>query len=74
MHTVLLMEYGRVYTMGRNSEGQLGVGHTNGVEQPTLVEFITHRTVVVNTMSLKQFILNKVFVLNRIANAMTKVQ
>nr|XP_036233281.1 serine/threonine-protein kinase Nek8 isoform X2 [Bactrocera oleae] len=46
VHTILLMENGSVYTMGRNSEGQLGVGHTNSVEQPTLVKFIAHRTII----------------------------
>ncbi|CAD6991970.1 unnamed protein product [Ceratitis capitata] len=46
MHTVLLVEKGLIYTMGRNIEGQLGAGHTNCVEQPILVDFIKHRTIV----------------------------
>ncbi|XP_054725960.1 serine/threonine-protein kinase Nek8 [Anastrepha obliqua] len=46
MHTVLLVESGRIYTMGRNAEGQLGVGHTSEVDRPTLVEFIKHRAIV----------------------------
>lgn len=61
MHTVLLVEKGLIYTMGRNIEGQLGAGHTNCVEQPILVDFIKHRTIVVRATYIQyicKFILN----------------
>nr|XP_046195774.1 probable E3 ubiquitin-protein ligase HERC1 [Oncorhynchus gorbuscha] len=36
-HTLVLSSTGEVYTWGSNSEGQLGLGHTNHVREPTLV-------------------------------------
>ncbi|KAL4641964.1 putative E3 ubiquitin-protein ligase HERC1 isoform X1 [Arapaima gigas] len=36
-HTVALSSTGDVYSWGSNSEGQLGLGHTNHVREPTLV-------------------------------------
>ncbi|XP_036391158.1 probable E3 ubiquitin-protein ligase HERC1 isoform X2 [Megalops cyprinoides] len=36
-HTLALSSTGDVYTWGSNSEGQLGLGHTNHVREPTLV-------------------------------------
>ncbi|XP_056135403.1 probable E3 ubiquitin-protein ligase HERC1 isoform X2 [Lampris incognitus] len=36
-HTLVLSATGDVYTWGSNSEGQLGLGHTNHVREPTLV-------------------------------------
>uniref|UniRef100_A0A668SQ94 HECT-type E3 ubiquitin transferase n=1 Tax=Oreochromis aureus TaxID=47969 RepID=A0A668SQ94_OREAU len=36
-HTLVLSSTGDVYTWGSNSEGQLGLGHTNHVREPTLV-------------------------------------
>ncbi|XP_028298817.1 probable E3 ubiquitin-protein ligase HERC1 isoform X3 [Gouania willdenowi] len=35
-HTLVLSSSGDVYTWGSNSEGQLGLGHTNHVREPTL--------------------------------------
>ncbi|XP_062242430.1 probable E3 ubiquitin-protein ligase HERC1 isoform X5 [Platichthys flesus] len=35
-HTLVLSSTGDVYTWGSNSEGQLGLGHTNHVREPTL--------------------------------------
>lgn len=36
-HTLVLSSTGEVYTWGSNSEGQLGLAHTNHVREPTLV-------------------------------------
>ncbi|XP_017947877.1 probable E3 ubiquitin-protein ligase HERC1 isoform X2 [Xenopus tropicalis] len=36
-HTLALSASGEVYAWGSNSEGQLGLGHTNHVREPTLV-------------------------------------
>ncbi|XP_054985114.1 probable E3 ubiquitin-protein ligase HERC1 [Sorex araneus] len=36
-HTLALASSGDVYAWGSNSEGQLGLGHTNHVREPTLV-------------------------------------
>ncbi|XP_032830981.2 putative E3 ubiquitin-protein ligase HERC1 isoform X4 [Petromyzon marinus] len=36
-HTLVLASTGDVYAWGSNSEGQLGLGHTNPVREPTLV-------------------------------------
>ncbi|KAL9651354.1 hypothetical protein ABK040_001306 [Willaertia magna] len=38
-HTILLTTEGKVYVFGRNTEGQLGLGHFNNVWQPTLLTF-----------------------------------
>ncbi|KAM7405656.1 hypothetical protein PAMP_000090 [Pampus punctatissimus] len=35
-HSLVLSSTGDVYTWGSNSEGQLGLGHTNHVREPTL--------------------------------------
>lgn len=47
-HSVFLVEGGYVYTMGRNKEGQRGIRHCKPVEQPTLVEAIRARYIVVS--------------------------
>ncbi|KTF84357.1 hypothetical protein cypCar_00021780, partial [Cyprinus carpio] len=36
-HTLALSSTGDVYAWGSNSEGQLGLGHTNHVREPTLI-------------------------------------
>nr|XP_014345328.1 PREDICTED: probable E3 ubiquitin-protein ligase HERC1 [Latimeria chalumnae] len=36
-HTLVLSSLGNVYSWGSNSEGQLGLGHTNPMKEPTLV-------------------------------------
>ncbi|XP_024118845.1 probable E3 ubiquitin-protein ligase HERC1 isoform X2 [Oryzias melastigma] len=36
-HTLALSSTGDVYAWGSNSEGQLGLGHTNHIREPTLV-------------------------------------
>ncbi|XP_043933675.1 probable E3 ubiquitin-protein ligase HERC1 isoform X2 [Protopterus annectens] len=44
-HTVALSSTGDVYAWGSNSEGQLGLGHTNHVREPTLVTTLQGKTV-----------------------------
>uniref|UniRef100_A0A3Q3XB61 HECT-type E3 ubiquitin transferase n=1 Tax=Mola mola TaxID=94237 RepID=A0A3Q3XB61_MOLML len=39
-HTLVLSSTGDVYTWGSNSEGQLGLGHTNHVREPTVVTML----------------------------------
>ncbi|XP_068597946.1 probable E3 ubiquitin-protein ligase HERC1 [Brachionichthys hirsutus] len=39
-HTLALSSTGDVYTWGSNSEGQLGLGHTNHVREPTIVTML----------------------------------
>ena len=36
-HTILLTENSRIYSMGRNTFGQLGLGHNHDISSPTLV-------------------------------------
>ncbi|XP_053720543.1 probable E3 ubiquitin-protein ligase HERC1 isoform X1 [Synchiropus splendidus] len=44
-HTVVLSSTGDVYTWGSNSEGQLGLGHTNHVREPTLVTVLQNKNI-----------------------------
>uniref|UniRef100_A0A8D3C2G8 HECT-type E3 ubiquitin transferase n=1 Tax=Scophthalmus maximus TaxID=52904 RepID=A0A8D3C2G8_SCOMX len=44
-HTLVLSSTGDVYTWGSNSEGQLGLGHTNHVREPTLVTALQDKTI-----------------------------
>lgn len=53
-HSVFIIEGGYVYTMGRNKEGQRGIRHCNPVEQPTLVEAIRARYIVVSELKKNQ--------------------
>ena len=36
-HSLAITAEGRLYTWGKNSQGQCGLGHTDDVLQPTLV-------------------------------------
>lgn len=38
-HTFFLTESGKLYAMGKNEKGQLGLGHTNTVYEPVLVPY-----------------------------------
>lgn len=49
-HSVFIVEGGYVFTMGRNKEGQRGIRHCNPVEQPTLVEAMRARYIVVGSL------------------------
>ncbi|XP_057693786.1 probable E3 ubiquitin-protein ligase HERC1 isoform X7 [Corythoichthys intestinalis] len=42
-HTLVLSSTGDVYTWGSNLEGQLGLGHTNHVREPTLVTVLQNK-------------------------------
>ncbi|XP_041442593.1 probable E3 ubiquitin-protein ligase HERC1 isoform X2 [Xenopus laevis] len=44
-HTLALSASGEVYAWGSNSEGQLGLGHTNHVREPTLVTALQGKNV-----------------------------
>ncbi|MXQ86267.1 hypothetical protein E5288_WYG006562 [Bos mutus] len=44
-HTLALASTGDVYAWGSNSEGQLGLGHTNHVREPTLVTVLQGKNV-----------------------------
>ncbi|CAL8352432.1 unnamed protein product [Merluccius merluccius] len=44
-HTLVLSSTGDVYTWGSNSEGQLGLGHSNHVREPTLVTALQGKNV-----------------------------
>ncbi|XP_053573265.1 probable E3 ubiquitin-protein ligase HERC1 isoform X6 [Bombina bombina] len=44
-HTLALSSTGDVYAWGSNSEGQLGLGHTNHVREPTLVTALQGKNV-----------------------------
>ncbi|XP_029961368.1 LOW QUALITY PROTEIN: probable E3 ubiquitin-protein ligase HERC1 [Salarias fasciatus] len=44
-HTLVLSSTGDVYTWGSNSEGQLGLGHTNHVREPTLVSVLQGKNI-----------------------------
>ncbi|KAJ7398001.1 hypothetical protein BTVI_128929 [Pitangus sulphuratus] len=44
-HTLALSSTGDVYAWGSNSEGQLGLGHTNHVREPTLVTVLQGKNV-----------------------------
>ncbi|KAJ8417270.1 hypothetical protein AAFF_G00284970 [Aldrovandia affinis] len=44
-HTLALSSVGDVYTWGSNSEGQLGLGHTNHVREPTLVSTLQGKNI-----------------------------
>ncbi|XP_055971788.1 probable E3 ubiquitin-protein ligase HERC1 [Sorex fumeus] len=44
-HTLALASSGDVYAWGSNSEGQLGLGHTNHVREPTLVTVLQGKNI-----------------------------
>ncbi|XP_005987770.1 probable E3 ubiquitin-protein ligase HERC1 isoform X3 [Latimeria chalumnae] len=44
-HTLALSSTGDVYAWGSNSEGQLGLGHTNHVREPTLVTALQAKSI-----------------------------
>lgn len=44
-HTLALSSNGDVYAWGSNSEGQLGLGHTNHVREPTLITVLQGKNV-----------------------------
>ncbi|KAG8440199.1 hypothetical protein GDO86_006116 [Hymenochirus boettgeri] len=44
-HTLALSAIGEVYAWGSNSEGQLGLGHTNHVREPTLVTILQGKNI-----------------------------
>ncbi|XP_030232116.1 probable E3 ubiquitin-protein ligase HERC1 isoform X5 [Gadus morhua] len=44
-HTLVLSSTGEVYTWGSNSEGQLGLGHTNHVREPTLATALQGKSI-----------------------------
>uniref|UniRef100_A0A3Q2L5Y8 HECT-type E3 ubiquitin transferase n=1 Tax=Equus caballus TaxID=9796 RepID=A0A3Q2L5Y8_HORSE len=44
-HTLALASNGDVYAWGSNSEGQLGLGHTNHVREPTLVTVLQGKNI-----------------------------
>ncbi|KAI3377882.1 hypothetical protein L3Q82_008463 [Scortum barcoo] len=44
-HTLVLSSTGDVYTWGSNSEGQLGLGHTNHVREPTVVTVLQGKNI-----------------------------
>ncbi|XP_066448386.1 probable E3 ubiquitin-protein ligase HERC1 isoform X1 [Eleutherodactylus coqui] len=44
-HTLALSSAGEVYAWGSNSEGQLGLGHTNHVREPTLVTALQGKSI-----------------------------
>ncbi|TRY89480.1 hypothetical protein DNTS_016060 [Danionella cerebrum] len=45
-HTLALSSTGDVFAWGSNSEGQLGLGHTNHVREPTLVSALQGKTIL----------------------------
>ncbi|KTF92774.1 hypothetical protein cypCar_00003724 [Cyprinus carpio] len=44
-HTLALSSTGDVYAWGSNSEGQLGLGHTNHVREPTLISALQGKNI-----------------------------
>ncbi|XP_076880016.1 putative E3 ubiquitin-protein ligase HERC1 isoform X2 [Brachyhypopomus gauderio] len=44
-HTLALSSSGDVYAWGSNSEGQLGLGHTNHVREPTLISSLQGKNI-----------------------------
>ncbi|XP_037767220.1 probable E3 ubiquitin-protein ligase HERC1 isoform X1 [Chelonia mydas] len=44
-HTLALSSSGDVYAWGSNSEGQLGLGHTNHVREPTLITVLQGKNI-----------------------------
>ncbi|XP_067298543.1 probable E3 ubiquitin-protein ligase HERC1 isoform X4 [Pseudorasbora parva] len=44
-HTISLSSTGDVYAWGSNSEGQLGLGHTNHVREPTLISALQGKNI-----------------------------
>ncbi|KAH0619794.1 hypothetical protein JD844_014057 [Phrynosoma platyrhinos] len=44
-HTLALSASGDVYAWGSNSEGQLGLGHTNHVREPTLITSLQGKSI-----------------------------
>ncbi|XP_077942009.1 putative E3 ubiquitin-protein ligase HERC1 isoform X9 [Gasterosteus aculeatus] len=44
-HTLVLSSTGDVYTWGSNSEGQLGLGHTNHVREPTVATVLQGKNI-----------------------------
>lgn len=45
-HSVLISTEGKAYTFGRNEKGQLGQGHTDRVDKPTVVECLSAYNIV----------------------------
>ncbi|XP_062869323.1 probable E3 ubiquitin-protein ligase HERC1 isoform X2 [Trichomycterus rosablanca] len=45
-HTLALSSTGDVYAWGSNSEGQLGLGHTNHVREPTLITVLQGKNIL----------------------------
>ncbi|KAL4221544.1 Protein rcc2 [Mactra antiquata] len=45
-HNVLITTEGKAYSFGRNEKGQLGLGHTNRVDKPALVECLAGYNII----------------------------
>ena len=46
-HSVFLVESGYVFTIGKNSDGQRGIGNNNLIDRPTLVTGIKEKFITV---------------------------
>ena len=46
VHSVVISKDGKAYAWGRNEKGQLGVGHTNDLRRPQLVEALIEKEIV----------------------------